>query len=74
MLAALVLAGIIAAPLGTAALLARSAHPARSTGAWPSSRRLIFAILGTLVLGALVAVAMRLLGVSEHNPSPAWPA
>src|SRR5580693_9138324 len=67
MLAALVLAGIIAAPIGTIALLIHSARPARSTGAWPTTRRFGSAIIGTVVLGALVAVAMRLLGVSEHN-------
>ena len=67
MLAALVLAGIIAAPVGTIALLVHSARPARSTGAWPTTRRFVSAIIGTVVIGALVAVAMRLLGVSEHN-------
>ncbi len=67
MLAALVLAGIIAAPVGTAALLVGSGHPARTTGAWPAARRLTLAIIGTAVLAALVAVAMRLLGVTEHN-------
>jgi cellulose synthase/poly-beta-1,6-N-acetylglucosamine synthase-like glycosyltransferase len=66
-LAALVLAGIIAAPVGTAALLAGSGHPRRTTGAWPATRRFTFAIVGTAVLAALVAVAMRLLGVTEHN-------
>jgi uncharacterized membrane protein len=66
-LAALVLAGIIAAPVGTIALLVHAARPKRSTGAWPTTRRFVSAIIGTVVLGALVAVAMRLLGVSEHN-------
>ena len=67
MLAALVLAGILAAPLGTAALLVSSRHPKRTTGAWPATRRFAFAIVGTAVLAALVGVAMRLLGVTEHN-------
>jgi cellulose synthase/poly-beta-1,6-N-acetylglucosamine synthase-like glycosyltransferase len=67
MLAALVLAGILAAPAGTAALLVGSGHPRRTTGAWPATRRFTFAIAGTVVLAALVAVAMRLLGVTEHN-------
>jgi len=66
-LAALVLAGILAAPLGTAALLVSSRHPKRTTGAWPATRRFAFAIVGTAVLAALVGVAMRLLGVTEHN-------
>jgi cellulose synthase/poly-beta-1,6-N-acetylglucosamine synthase-like glycosyltransferase len=66
-LAALVLAGIIAAPIGTAALLIGPGHPQRTTGRWAATRRLAFAVGGTLVLAALVAVAMRLLGVTEQN-------
>jgi cellulose synthase/poly-beta-1,6-N-acetylglucosamine synthase-like glycosyltransferase len=66
-LAALVLAGIMAAPLGTAALLVRSRPRVRTTGAWPATRRFAFALAGTAVLAAIVAVAMRLLGVTEHN-------
>jgi hypothetical protein len=62
-LAALVLAGILAAPLGTAALLIGSDHPSRTTGAWPATRRLVLAITGT----ALVAAVMRLMGVTERN-------
>jgi glycosyltransferase involved in cell wall biosynthesis len=66
-LAALVLAGILGAPMGTAALLVGSGHPRRTSGAWPATRRFASAIVGTAVLAALVAVAMRLLGVTEHN-------
>jgi cellulose synthase/poly-beta-1,6-N-acetylglucosamine synthase-like glycosyltransferase len=66
-LAALVLAGILAAPLGTAALLVRSGHRGRATGTWPAARRFAFALAGTAVLAAIVAVLMRLLGVTEHN-------
>ncbi len=67
MLAALVLAGILAAPLGTAVLLIRSRPPARTTGTWPAIRRLAYALAGSAVLAAIVAVAMRLLGVTQHN-------
>ncbi len=67
MLAALVLAGLLGAPVGTAALLVGSGHPRRTRGAWPTTRRFAFAIVGTAVLAALVAVAMRQLGVTEHN-------
>ena len=67
MLAALVLAGILAAPLGTAALLVRPGHRGRVTGTWPAARRLAFALAGTAVLAAIVAVVMRLLKVTEHN-------
>jgi cellulose synthase/poly-beta-1,6-N-acetylglucosamine synthase-like glycosyltransferase len=66
-LAALVLAGIIAAPLGTVALLIKSSGQARSTGAWPPVRRFATAVGGTLLLGALVVGVLRLLGVTERN-------
>jgi cellulose synthase/poly-beta-1,6-N-acetylglucosamine synthase-like glycosyltransferase len=66
-LAALVLAGILEAPLGTTALLIGSGHPSRTRGAWPATRRLALAIIGTAVLAALVAAVMRLLGVTERN-------
>jgi cellulose synthase/poly-beta-1,6-N-acetylglucosamine synthase-like glycosyltransferase len=65
-LAALVLAGIIAAPVGTGALLVQARRRARTSGAWPTIRRLFFAVTGTVLLGALVVGAMRLLGDSEH--------
>ena len=67
MLAALVLAGILAAPLGTAALLIRSRPRTRTAGAWPATRRFAFALAGTAVLAAIVAAALRLLGGTEHN-------
>jgi glycosyltransferase involved in cell wall biosynthesis len=66
-LAALVLAGIIAAPAGTIALLIKGNGPARRTGAWPPIRRFTTAVGGTVLLGALVVVALRLLGVTERN-------
>jgi cellulose synthase/poly-beta-1,6-N-acetylglucosamine synthase-like glycosyltransferase len=65
-LAALVLAGVIAAPVGTAALLVQARRRARAAGAWPTIRRLAFAIGGTAVLAAAVVGALRLLGDSEH--------
>jgi cellulose synthase/poly-beta-1,6-N-acetylglucosamine synthase-like glycosyltransferase len=65
-LAALVLAGIVAAPVGTAALLVRSSRRARTSGAWPAIRRFTFAIGATAVLALAVVAALRLLGDSEH--------
>jgi cellulose synthase/poly-beta-1,6-N-acetylglucosamine synthase-like glycosyltransferase len=65
-LAALVLAGIIAAPIGTAGLLVQARRRARTSGAWPAIRRFSFAIIGTVVLAAVVVAALRLLGDSEH--------
>ncbi len=67
MLAALVLAGVMAAPAGTAVLLVSGRPPGRNTGPWPTTRRFLLALAGTLVLAAVVAAAIRLLGVTEHN-------
>ncbi len=66
MLAALVLAGIIAAPLGTAALLVQPGRPQRTAGAWPAVRRFTLAVIGTIVLAAVVVGVLRALGDSEH--------
>jgi len=66
MLAALVLAGIVAAPLGTAGLLVQARRQSRSAGTWPAIRRFGFAIGGTVLLAAIVIAALRLLGDSEH--------
>jgi cellulose synthase/poly-beta-1,6-N-acetylglucosamine synthase-like glycosyltransferase len=66
-LAALVLAGIVAAPIGTLALLVKSSGNVRDTGAWPPLRRFATAVGGTLVLGGLVIGVLRLLGVTERN-------
>jgi cellulose synthase/poly-beta-1,6-N-acetylglucosamine synthase-like glycosyltransferase len=63
MLAALLLAGIVAAPLGTAALLVRGRRRTDGGGWWSSTRRLTFAVAGTAVLAAVVAGVMHLLGV-----------
>jgi cellulose synthase/poly-beta-1,6-N-acetylglucosamine synthase-like glycosyltransferase len=65
-LAALVLAGIIAAPIGTAGLLVQARRRARTAGPWPAARRLILAVGGTIVLAVVVVAALRLLGDSEH--------
>ena len=67
MLAALLLAGMVGAPLGSIALFTPARQHARTTGASPATRRLGLAVLGTVVLAAAVAGALRLLHVSEHN-------
>jgi cellulose synthase/poly-beta-1,6-N-acetylglucosamine synthase-like glycosyltransferase len=66
-LASLVLAGIIAAPIGTLALLVKGRQPHQTSGRWASTRRLTTAVLGSVVLGALVVGVLRLLGVTERN-------
>ena len=67
MLETLLLAGIIAAPLGSAGLFVPSRRRLRTAGVWPSTRRLTLAVSGTGILAAMVAAALQLLGVSRHN-------
>src|SRR5262252_4221290 len=68
MLAALLLAAMIAAPLGSIALLLPVRTPAGRAGAWSATRRFVLAVVGTVVLVALVAVVLKLLlGVNKHN-------
>ncbi len=67
MLAALLLAGIVAAPLGSAGLFAGARPHAHVTGPWPAARRLVLALIGTAVLAAAAAVVLRLLHATEHN-------
>jgi cellulose synthase/poly-beta-1,6-N-acetylglucosamine synthase-like glycosyltransferase len=67
MLQALLLAGLVAAPLGSLALFVPIRRHARRAGTWSAIRRFILAVIGTIVLAAAVAVALRLLGASEHN-------
>jgi cellulose synthase/poly-beta-1,6-N-acetylglucosamine synthase-like glycosyltransferase len=67
MLAALLLAGIVAAPLSSAGLFVPAKRRASTAGAWPATRRFVFAVVGTTMLAAIVAGVLRLLGVSQHN-------
>ena len=67
MLQALLLAGLVAAPLGSLALFVPIRRRARRAGAWSAIRRFILDVIGTVVLAAAVAVVLRLLGASQHN-------
>jgi glycosyltransferase involved in cell wall biosynthesis len=67
MLGALLLAGIVAAPLGSAAMFLRSRRHRRVDGPWAAIRRLLTAVLGTAVLAAAAAGLLRLLHATEHN-------
>jgi cellulose synthase/poly-beta-1,6-N-acetylglucosamine synthase-like glycosyltransferase len=67
MLQALLLAGIVAAPLGSAALFLPIRRRVSGAGTWSAVRRFVFAVLGTAVLAAAVAVILRAIGASEHN-------
>jgi cellulose synthase/poly-beta-1,6-N-acetylglucosamine synthase-like glycosyltransferase len=67
MLAALLLSGIIAAPIASAALFV-PALPRRSVaGVWPNIRRFVLALIGTVVLTAFVVGVLYLLGVARSN-------
>ncbi len=67
MLATLLLAGVFAAPLSSAALFARGPRPRRVAGTWPAARRLLLALVGTAVLAAVIAGALWLLGVPRRD-------
>jgi cellulose synthase/poly-beta-1,6-N-acetylglucosamine synthase-like glycosyltransferase len=67
MLQAMLLAGIVAAPLGSAALFLPMRRHARRADAWSAIRRFVLAVTGTVVLAVAVAVTLRLLGASQHN-------
>ncbi|MCW2908810.1 MAG: glycosyl transferase, family 2 [Actinomycetia bacterium] len=67
MLAALLLAGIVAAPLGSAGLFVRARPRPRVAGAWAASRRFALALIGTAVLAAAAGGVLRLLHATEHN-------
>ena len=67
MLATLLLAGTVAAPLGLAVLVMPvRRRPRTAAGLWPAIRRLVFALLATTALATVVAVSLRLLGVPGH--------
>ena len=67
MLQALLLAGLVAAPLGSLALFVPMRRRPGRTGAWSAIRRFILAVAGTVVLAAAVGGVLRLLGASQHN-------
>jgi cellulose synthase/poly-beta-1,6-N-acetylglucosamine synthase-like glycosyltransferase len=65
-LATLVLAGVISAPVGTLWLLIPARRQTRTAGTWPAVRRLALAAGATVVLAIVVVGALRLLGDSQH--------
>jgi hypothetical protein len=67
MLAALLLAGMVAAPLGSALLFMPTRRRRQGAGTWPAIRRVVLAVAGTAVLAAAVAGVLKLLSVSEHK-------
>jgi cellulose synthase/poly-beta-1,6-N-acetylglucosamine synthase-like glycosyltransferase len=67
MLEALVIAGLVAAPLGTAALFLPARHHERAQGAWVTAWRVIQAVVGSAVLAAAAAGVLYLLKATEGN-------
>ena len=67
MLEALVIAGIVAAPLGSAALFLPTRHRKRAAGAWAALWRVILAVVGSAVLAAAAAGVLHLLKATEGN-------
>src|SRR5258707_894486 len=67
MLAALLLAGIVAAPLGSVLLFLPANGRIKAAGAWPAIRRFVLAVVGTALLAVAVAGVLKLLRVSEHS-------
>jgi glycosyltransferase involved in cell wall biosynthesis len=67
MLEALVIAGIVAAPLGSIALFLPARTHARVAGTWPALRRFTLAVAGTVLLAAAAAIMLRLSHATENN-------
>ena len=68
MLAALLVAGLVASGLSTVVLLASlPAGRLRSAGAWPWSRRLFLALVGTVVIDLAAAGVLWALGSTRFN-------
>ena len=67
MLEALVIAGIVAAPLGSAALFLPGRLHRQVTGTWPVIRRFLLAVIGTAVLAAAAAAILKLLHATSSN-------
>ena len=67
MLAAFLLAGLLAAPVSTAALFTRAMRTSGPAGAWSSFRRLVVSAFLSVLLAGLIAVVLHLLGVTRAN-------
>src|SRR3954447_24274413 len=67
MLAAVLLTGLVAAPVATVLLFVRPPFRGRARGTWPWTRRLVLALAGSLVLAAVSAGVLWLLGVTTRN-------
>jgi hypothetical protein len=69
MLQAMLLAGIVAAPFGSAALFLSVHRHAQNAGTWPELRRFGLAVVGAVVLAMVVALILKVIGASSRNLS-----
>src|SRR5439155_22537878 len=68
MLAAILIAGLVVAPLASGALFVPAGLLLRRTrGWWPATRRLVSALVGTAVLAAVAYAVLRWFGASTRN-------
>ena len=67
MLAALLLAGLFAAPIATVALFVQPPGRGRALGAWAWTRRLTLAVVATVVLAACCGGLLLQLGATRSN-------
>src|SRR2546430_8488117 len=73
MLETLLLAAIVAAPVGSALLFLPGGRRSGKAGAWSAIRRLVLAVGGTVILAAVGAGGLKLLGGSQSNLITAIP-
>jgi len=64
-LAALLLAGIVAAPVSSAALFLPVTRRRKVAGAWPATRRFVLALIGTALVAAVIAGVLSVLAVAR---------
>src|SRR5689334_2407783 len=68
MLASLLLAGMVAAPLSfTGLVIPVKRHACATAGQWPAVRRLALAMAATAAVAVAVAVSLGLVGISRHD-------
>src|ERR1700730_9098939 len=67
MLQSLVLAALVAAPLGSAALFVPARLVDRGAGTWPAVRRVVLAVPVPVLPCSPVSTVLRLIGATEHN-------
>ena len=68
MLATLLLAGMVAAPLSfTGLVIPVKRHACAAAGRWPAIRRFVLAVAATTAVAAVVAVSLGLFGISGHD-------